>query len=81
MFFAMFLSIIVCLLWDRKLPLGSYAALVSLTYAPVRLGLDFLRRSDTDARYAGFTPAQWACFLLFGFGLFMLYRVLGPYRS
>ena len=33
-------------------------------YAPVRFGLDFLRATDLarpDERYAGMTPAQWAC--------------------
>ena len=33
-------------------------------YAPVRFGLDFLRATDValpDQRYAGLTPAQWAC--------------------
>jgi prolipoprotein diacylglyceryltransferase len=34
--------------------------------------LDFLRETDAaagDIRYGGLTPAQWACFLLFVFGI------------
>jgi len=46
-------------------PAGHVIALLALMYAPVRFGLDFLRATDygqhPDARYAGMTPAQWAC--------------------
>jgi phosphatidylglycerol:prolipoprotein diacylglycerol transferase len=45
-------------------PAGHVIALLSLMYAPVRFGLDFLRATDVarpDQRYAGLTPAQWAC--------------------
>jgi phosphatidylglycerol:prolipoprotein diacylglycerol transferase len=44
----------------------------------VRFGLDFLREGhDTiiaggDPRYAGLTPAQWACFGLLAVGLYFL---------
>jgi phosphatidylglycerol---prolipoprotein diacylglyceryl transferase len=75
MLFAVALSGVLLLLWRRRLPVGSYVALVSLAYAPVRFGLDFLRLPEGDARYAGLTPAQWACLALFGFGLAMLYRL------
>lgn len=39
-------------------PAGTFLVLFILLYMPVRFALDFLRVSD--ARYAGFTPAQWA---------------------
>ena len=48
--------------------------------APVRFGLDFLRATDygshPDQRYAGLTPAQWACLatLLLGARLMGLIR-------
>jgi phosphatidylglycerol---prolipoprotein diacylglyceryl transferase len=45
-------------------PPGHVIALLALMYAPVRFGLDFLRATDVarpDQRYAGMTPAQWAC--------------------
>jgi phosphatidylglycerol---prolipoprotein diacylglyceryl transferase len=45
-------------------PPGHVIGLAALMYAPVRFGLDFLRATDVarpDLRYAGLTPAQWAC--------------------
>jgi phosphatidylglycerol---prolipoprotein diacylglyceryl transferase len=45
-------------------PPGHVIGLAALMYAPVRFGLDFLRATDValpDQRYAGLTPAQWAC--------------------
>jgi phosphatidylglycerol:prolipoprotein diacylglycerol transferase len=58
----------------RKQPLGLYVTLLTLLYAPVRFGLDFLRATDVpepDPRYFGLTPAQWGCMLvlLAGVGL------------
>jgi len=43
-------------------PPGTFVALFTLLYMPVRFGLDFLRVSD--ARYAGLTPAQWVAALV-----------------
>jgi phosphatidylglycerol:prolipoprotein diacylglycerol transferase len=46
-------------------------------YAPVRFGLDFLRARDVtrpDERYAGLTPAQWACIATVGIGLWLMTR-------
>jgi phosphatidylglycerol---prolipoprotein diacylglyceryl transferase len=43
---------------------GEMTAWVGLLYAPVRFFLDFLRATDiegADIRYAGLTPAQYAC--------------------
>lgn len=42
---------------------GFYALLLGLLYAPTRLGLDFLRPTDTDPRWAGLTGAQWGSVL------------------
>lgn len=53
--------------------IGLFAAL----YAPVRFGLDFLRSHDygrADERYAGLTPAQWACMACLGVGIWLLTR-------
>jgi phosphatidylglycerol:prolipoprotein diacylglycerol transferase len=49
-------------------PAGHAIALLALMYTPVRFGLDFLRATDygrPDQRYAGLTPAQWACLATF----------------
>jgi phosphatidylglycerol---prolipoprotein diacylglyceryl transferase len=53
-------------------PPGHLIGLAALMYAPVRFGLDFLRATDVarpDLRYAGLTPAQWACLATFALGL------------
>ncbi len=74
---------IACLwLWHRQpfRPTGFYIGLILAAYAPVRFFLDFLRlspesaifRGATDPRYGGLTPAQWACFLALGAGLWLL---------
>ena len=52
-------------------PPGHLIGLACLMYAPVRFGLDFLRATDVarpDMRYAGLTPAQWACLATFVLG-------------
>ncbi len=51
---------------------GFFLALWCLMYAPVRFGLDFLRNTDlarADVRWAGLTPAQWGCMLMFAVGV------------
>lgn len=59
----LYLAVVVVpltLVWTRKARRpGFYLASFALLYAPVRFALDFLRVSD--ARYAGLTPAQYAC--------------------
>jgi phosphatidylglycerol---prolipoprotein diacylglyceryl transferase len=53
-------------------PPGHLIGLACLMYAPIRFGLDFLRATDVarpDLRYAGLTPAQWACLATFGLGV------------
>lgn len=75
MLFAIGLSIVFVALWRRPRAVGTYTAFACLAYAPVRFGLDFLRADAVgggDARYAGLTPAQWACFVLGTLGLVAL---------
>jgi phosphatidylglycerol---prolipoprotein diacylglyceryl transferase len=75
MLFTVIIATLFALTWKRKLPTGSYIAAVALAYSPVRLAMDFLRVRDienADPRYGPFTPAQWATFALFVFGLVMI---------
>ncbi len=79
------------LLWRRQ-PLranGFYVGVTLVAYAPVRFVLDFLRvepndlifRGAVDPRYGGLTPAQWACFLALGVGVYFLKRTWkAPYE-
>jgi phosphatidylglycerol:prolipoprotein diacylglycerol transferase len=56
-------------------PLGLYVSILTLAYAPVRFGLDFLRVTGgpgADPRYFGLTPAQWCCILVLGVGAGLL---------
>lgn len=74
-------------LWRRKpfRPVGFYVGLTLTAYAPARFYLDFLRVEPDDAifggavdpRYAGLTPAQWACFVGLAVGLYFLKRTWG----
>ena len=60
------------------MPAGFVTVLTGVLYAPVRFFLDFFRETEEnlhgsgDPRYGGLTPAQWACFGLFGLGLYFL---------
>lgn len=75
MMFTCVLALMFALTWRRKLPTGTYIAVVALAYAPVRFAMDFLRSQGTEAsdpRYGALTPAQWQCFGLFLLGLVML---------
>jgi len=70
-------------LWMDRQPrrAGYFAMLWCLLYAPLRFGLDFLRNTDLenhDVRWAGLTPAQWGCLLMFGGGLLLARRVSMP---
>ena len=72
--FAAAITLLFVLLRRRERPIGTYPAILALTYAPVRFGLDFLRANDlpgADARYFGLTPAQYGCILLLGIGIFL----------
>lgn len=63
---------------DPFRPIGFYAGWMCVAYAPVRFLLDFMRLNEGDApgsgdvRYGGLTPAQWACFLFLGIGLYIV---------
>lgn len=64
----------------RPRPPGAIIALAATLYAPMRFGLDFLRATDVehpDPRYAGLTPAQWACLACFALGCYLLSRLRG----
>jgi len=70
--FAFVLASALALTWRKRLATGTYIVVVCLSYAPVRFMMDFLRIRDVqgaDPRYAGLTPAQWACLVLFVFGI------------
>lgn len=69
----------------RPRPWGFFSALACIIYAPLRFALDFLREHENvpgdvhgaiDPRYFYLTPAQWECFALLGFGIFLLVRML-----
>ena len=87
MFWAIVISLVVASLWRKARPVGTYIAIVSMLYAPMRFALDFLRVESGptgDARYVGFTPAQWACVALFAFGVWAWFHrrpVEGQSRS
>ncbi len=87
MFFAAFLSISFAATWRFGGAKGWYIVAGCLLYAPVRFFMDFWRETNLvtgDARYAGLTPAQWGCFLLFAFGAGLgvyLYRNSGDGRE
>jgi phosphatidylglycerol:prolipoprotein diacylglycerol transferase len=62
---------------------GAIILTISLLYAPVRFGLDFLRATDlqsTDKRYLHLTPAQWSCFALIALGVWAYSRGKGRPR-
>jgi len=56
---------------------GRVIGLFAVMYAPVRFGLDFLRATDVtrpDERYAGLTPAQYACVATLAVGIWLMRR-------
>jgi hypothetical protein len=68
------LALAFALTWKKRLPVGSYVVATALSYAPVRFVLDYFRLhegAESDPRYGGLTPGQWACVALFVFGLVM----------
>ncbi|HVJ92584.1 MAG TPA: prolipoprotein diacylglyceryl transferase family protein [Labilithrix sp.] len=84
MMFTVILAGLIALTWRRKLTTGTYIAVVSLAYAPVRFAMDFLRVRGVDyadPRYGSFTPAQWACIALLVFGLIVARRVMQLRKS
>jgi phosphatidylglycerol:prolipoprotein diacylglycerol transferase len=70
-------------MWRKKRPVGSYLVALCLAYPPVRFMLDFLRLGTDDGgdeRYLRLTPAQWACFVFFLVGAWLLTRVRASAR-
>lgn len=66
-------------MWLQRKPRapGFFAALLPLTYTPVRFLLDYLRATPDeggDIRYFGLTPGHYWSVALFGFGLWLLYQ-------
>lgn len=75
--FTIVLTIILFRFARKPRPAGRIIGLFATMYAPVRFGLDFLRATDVarpDARYAGLTPAQWACVATLAVGVWLLTR-------
>ena len=77
---AMGIALAFAILRRKRRPLGIYVTILTLAYAPVRFGLDFLRARDVpgaDPRYGGLTPAQWGCVavLFAGIGL-MIWTIM-----
>lgn len=75
--FTIVMTIILFLYARRPRVPGRVIGLFATMYAPVRFGLDFLRARDVpqpDERYAGLTPAQWACIACLATGIWLLKR-------
>ena len=81
------LAITFLYLRRKPRPWGFYVGAIAIAYAPVRFALDFLRIQEpvleangqmavVDPRYAGLTPAQWACFGLLAMGVYFFVRTL-----
>jgi phosphatidylglycerol---prolipoprotein diacylglyceryl transferase len=83
--FTIVLALLLALTWHKKLATGTYVAVVSLAYAPVRFAMDFLRITiqedphNADLRYGygiiQLTPAQWEAVALLVFGIVMAFYV------
>lgn len=68
--------LVPAVLLERRQPRpGGCIAVVALLYAPYRIASDFLRYADL--RYWGLTPAQIGSMLLFGCGVWMMWRAFG----
>jgi len=61
---------------SKRMPAGFLAVLAGILYAPVRFFLDYLRPSETDARHAGLTFAQWCSLIAFGVSVYVISRIL-----
>ena len=71
--------VLVIFALDRKpRPLGFFAAIVPILYAPGRFMFDFLRvppELGGDARYLGMTPAQYMSIVIFIVGWVVFFKV------
>jgi phosphatidylglycerol:prolipoprotein diacylglycerol transferase len=75
--FTIAITIILFRFARKPRPAGHIIGLFAVLYAPVRFSLDFLRATDVerpDERYAGLTPAQWACIACLCVGIWLLRR-------
>lgn len=75
--FTIVIAVVLFLYARRPRVPGRVIGLFATMYAPVRFGLDFLRARDValpDERYAGLTPAQWACIACLATGVWLLTR-------
>lgn len=75
--FTLVIAIALFLYARRPRVPGRIIGLYAVMYAPVRFGLDFLRATDValpDERYAGLTPAQWACIACLMVGIWLMTR-------
>ena len=78
MFLSVGISLVCVALWRVRPRVGTYIAVTTLIYAPVRFYMDFFRIDDPvagDPRYGGLTPAQWACVAVFVYGIAVAVRV------
>ncbi len=80
--FTIIVATIVATTWKKRLPIGTYVGVVSLAYAPVRFVMDYFRVPETDGggadlRYGNLTFAQWCCFAL---GLYAIYILRYAYK-
>lgn len=72
--------VIPAILWinRRKFFSGVSMVMIILLYTPVRFFLDFLRNTDrleSDVRYLGLTPAQYAAIGVFITGIYFLHQL------
>jgi len=81
MLFAVIIAAVALVLARKKTPPGFFLGWTMLVYAPVRFVLDFLRAmpgdkrlAETDPRYFGVTPGQWASFIMAAGAFYLLYR-------
>jgi phosphatidylglycerol---prolipoprotein diacylglyceryl transferase len=82
---AMVISATFYVLGRKPRPGGFFLATWAVMYAPMRFFLDFLRNTDvkgmSDVRWAGLTPAQWGCILMFLGGVFIWGRLFRATRA
>jgi phosphatidylglycerol:prolipoprotein diacylglycerol transferase len=75
--YTIFLTLILFRFARKPRAPGQIIGLAALLYAPARFAFDFLRATDVarpDQRYAGLTPAQWACLATAALGARLLFR-------
>ena len=77
---AIFLVFLGLSRWEGRRP-GTLLATWALLYAPPRFFLEFLRRPESDPRYAGLTPAQHLAIVTFAFGLWLVYHLATTPRA